>query len=438
MAAPRPGPPLEPVSSRLKASLIHPNRGGVLNGLSYSPDGQRIIAGDSPGGVIQTWDAHTGAQLTKIEAGYGRDYSEYFFLAPDWQTVYVPRGERRHSRFERDGKELIRWEFDGDVRAWDLTRGELTETFRHTPPRNIMTLRLSPDGASFLTGDELSGEYELGTGTKTAATLWDVETRQHRSLPDGLDVYGCFSPDSKTIAMTLLDDDAYATAIKLFDVATAEERLSIPLAGNTNWAYVVAFSPDESLMVGQLQELPKRGERENWRCSLKFWDAATGQELAAFPAEEEESFFREPTFSPDGRVLAVTNWWRGEKARLYLFDADRLRLINSIDLTEKVIVRDPVFSPDGRWLAVITQVISDDPHTPAEDLPQPRIHLIDAIAAELRETLVAPQSIATCACFSPDGHTLATGGKGKVLLWDLSTPPGSAPASAVEIERHDR
>ena len=172
VAAPRPGLPLESVSSRLKASLIHPKRGGVLIGLSYSPDGQRIIAGDAPGGVIQTWDAPTGEQLTSVETGYAkRGISEYFFLTPDWRTVYVSRGKRQYSRFEREGKEMIRWEFDGDVRAWDLATGELREPFTHTPPRNILTMRLSPDASSFLTGDEISGDYELGTGAKWAATL---------------------------------------------------------------------------------------------------------------------------------------------------------------------------------------------------------------------------------------------------------------------------
>ena len=431
MAAPRPGPPLEPVSSRLKASLIHPNRGGVLNGLSYSPDGQRIIAGDYPGGAIQVWDAPTGEQLTRVETGYAkRGSSEYFSLTPDWRTVYVSRGKRQHSRFEREGKEMIRWEFDGDVRAWDLATGELRETFTHTPPRNILTMGLSPDASSFLTGDEISGDYELGMGAKWAATLWDVETHQPRPLPDGLEPYGCFSPDSKTIAMSFLDDDGYATAIKLFDVALAEERLSIPITGDDSWAYVEAFSPDERLIVGHLQAFPKRNKWQDWQSTLKVWDAASGQELASFPAEGKECGFTGITFSQDGRVLAAATW-RGEKARLYLFDVESLRLLHAIDLAEKAIVRDPVFSPDGRWLAAITQVVPDDPRNPdpnPEDLPQPRIHLLDVASGEVRETLFAPPGIATCACFSPDGQTLATTGQGKVLLWDLTAPPGALNA----------
>src|SRR5690606_3573515 len=47
---------LEPVSSRLKASLMHRSPGGDIVGVRYSPDGSRIIAGNyQPAG--------TGARL---------------------------------------------------------------------------------------------------------------------------------------------------------------------------------------------------------------------------------------------------------------------------------------------------------------------------------------------------------------------------------------
>src|SRR5262249_50772367 len=143
------------------------------------------------------------------------------------KTVYVPREKRKHSNVERDGKRLIRWEMDGDIRAWNLETGELTRIFKHDPPRAVRWMKLSPDALTILTGEALSGE--TGGARKTANTLWDVPTGTPRPLPDNL-VEGPFSPDSKTVALAVRDaEGGFTSAIKLIDVATARERLSIPI-----------------------------------------------------------------------------------------------------------------------------------------------------------------------------------------------------------------
>ena len=429
VAAP-PGLILEPVSPRLKASLIHSNRRGIPGGIAYSSDGRRIIAGDYPGGVIQVWDAETGEQLTTIDVGRGyRSSSEYFSVTPDWKTVFAATlGKRKNSRFEQDGKEMIRWEFEGAIRGWDLATGELKSTFSHTPPRNIATLRLSPDGSTLITGEELPGDYDLSAGPKGAVSLWDAETGQSRTLAEGLDWHGVFSPDSKTLAIGA-QDGGYNDAIKFFDVATGEEKLSIPITEGLTWAYVTAFSPDGRLMLGSAQKFPER-DAQTWRTTLKVWDAATGHELASYPAEHADTH---PllTFCPDGRTVAAS-WFNGTPGRRYFdgrlsfYDVRSLRPLRTVDLAEQAHVSAPAFSPDGRWLAVTTRFYPDHEQTltsAPEDQPQPRIHLVEVATGELLETLVAPQGFSGSLCFSPDGNTLATAGQGKVLLWDLIKPP---------------
>jgi hypothetical protein len=59
-------------------------------------------------------------------------------------------------------------------------------------------------------------------------------------------------------------------------------------------------------------------------------------------------------------------------------------------------------------------------------LADARIHLVELATGEVQATLVGPAGYAGGACFSPDGRTLATGGHGTVLLWDLPSILGHA------------
>jgi WD40 repeat protein len=160
-----------------------------------------------------------------------------------------------------------------------------------------------------------------------------------------------------------------------------------------------------------------------------WWDVATGREVASFPCEKNESSSIS-VLSPDGQIAVPLNW-QGDKRKLSLFNVPEKRLLRTVLLCEKTegqrpIASSPVFNPDGKWLAVITRTypektVGDD--LDARDVPQPRILLIETATGEIRETMIAPQGFSTDACFSPDGRTLATGGHGRVLLWDMTKMP---------------
>lgn len=432
IVAPRSVSALEAVSSRLKRALVHPSRTGTLAKLRYSLGGKRIIASDDPGGVIQVWDAESGKQLAKIESGFGyRGSNDFFSLTPDTKTVYItPRSKQNYRRFERDGKKLYRWEFDGEVCAWDVETGRLRETFKHAPPRNILAMTCAPNCSAFMTSEELPGEAE--GRPKRASSLWDVKSKRYRALPGGLSSVATFSPDSKSVAVMAYDADGYTPAVALLKVPTCEQIVSIPVREKLGRGWVSGFTPDGRILAGWVRVFARRNEWHSWQDQIKLWDAASGKELASFLAQEANAHFANPVFSPDGRMLCATNW-EGEQAKLYLFDVATRRLAKTVILTdrrnkvERMIVRQPAFSPDGRWIAAITQVFPPqhgNDEAKLDEVPQPRIHLVDVAEGVVRETLIAPPGFSTCACFSPDGKTLATGGSGKVLLWDLTTPPG--------------
>lgn len=418
VAAPR-GLNPEAVSKRLRQTLQHPIRDGTISGLRYSPDGKRIIAGDYETGVLQVWDAESGNQLVRLDAG-ARSVGviEGLPISPDWAVAYTSRGSRNYSRVERGGKNLFRWELDGEIQAWDLRSGKLLDTFRHDPPRYVIKAVLSPDGRSLLTTEQLSGVTDK-TQIPRGATLWNLATKKGRDLPALESFDGVFSPDSRLLAMAQLDNDGAASeSINVIDVASASIARSIPIAEKNTAALLMAFTPDGRQLLGTTRTLIDLRDPSTWRFAVRQWDVESGKEAMS---HRTESFSNRGNVSPNGMVFAVPGS-RGKRSVLDLYDVPGRRLDGTIDLDAKALVCAISFSPDGRWFAVVTRAIPENAKRDAtpDEMPQPRIHLIDVAGKAIRETLVAPPAFPDSACFSPDGKTLATGGRGKVLLWDVS------------------
>ena len=420
VVAPKSSLKLEPVSDRLKGELIHPNKGGHLIGLRFSPDGTRLIAGDYPGGVVMVWDVASGKQLMKMETDPSST-AGYFFVSADWQNLFASRGKLNYERVEKDGKRMFRWEFNGEVRVWNLATGQVLRTYQHKPPRSILSLRPSPDGMVFTTVEQLPGVYE--GRPKLAVTLWDVQTGQSRPLPERVHP-AVFSPDSRTLAATE-NENGYTQALKLFDVASGQEKWAVPIPKKIARTSLTAFSPDGRLLAGEYEVFDQPNQKNHWQSRVKVWDTATGREVfSSVPVRD--SSYSYVQFSPDNRTLVVTT----ENGKLLLFQPGknqppRTIVFGQVPRGQDLRTVEPEFRKDGQWLALMTQVLPEVPRGTLDprDFPQPRIHLIDLAAGEIRETLIAPPAFPMCACFSPDGHTLATGGPGRVLLWDVRKLP---------------
>lgn len=421
---------LEAVSSRLKGELMHPNKTASIGDLKFSPDGKQILAGDYPVGAVVLWDIDSGKRLTTIEMQPGlRSTDRYFAVAPDWRTVYSWREKRKYEQLEQDGKRMVRWTFGGAVLAWNLTDGSLLRSYKRDPPHNVRYMQMAPDGRTILTYEELPGSYERGP--KSVVCLWDVATGRSRTL-DGIDNSGVFSPDGKALPCTVKDEDRYVRALKMIDVASGREKWSLPIAEKYAFLNVEAFKPDGRLMFGTLRVFEARKKYDAERCWLKWWDAATGREVASFEGDNKD-IFSSLRCSPDGKMLAAVNWhWKDlSTQKLFLYSVPEKRLLLTVILSEKKeglrpLASDPVFSPDGKWLAIITRMYPEkgvDDNLDPRDLPQPHILLIETATGAIREAMIAPQSFSNVACFSPDGRTLATGGRGRVLLWDMTKMP---------------
>jgi WD40 repeat protein len=417
------------VSARLRQELIHPNKAGWPQGICFSPDGKRVLAGDLPGGVVAVWDLATGKLLTTVEAGFGmrggRGRADYFFPSSDWQTLFTWRSPWNYELVERGGKAVPCFDFQGEVRAWDLATGRLRQTFRHQPPRGIVWGKPSPDGTTFATVEELPGVWE--GRPREVAGLRDVRTGRYRALPDGLedDAEGDFSPDGRTLVMPAPEDDG--RILRLFDSTTGREKGVIREKGGS--VTCLGFLPDGRLLVDAVL---KKGDE--FSRQLQWWDPATVRKVAASTKDKDEYFYS-ARCSPDGGTVAAVSE-RGKKWRLLLFRVPG-KPAEAVPLMELAKGETPscfalAFAPNGKWLAALTQV---EPARRARgevdvrEVPQPLVRLIDVAAGKIRETLVCPSGYAGSACFSRDGKTLATSVSGRVLLWDLTKPPLEARAS---------
>ncbi|TMQ32183.1 MAG: hypothetical protein E6K70_19945, partial [Planctomycetota bacterium] len=197
-----------------------------------------------------------------------------------------------------------------------------------------------------------------------------------------------FSPDGKTMASGGLD-----RALKLWDVATGQERAVLSQGGIAN----LAFSPDGKTLAAS--------SWSHWDKTLKLWDVATGGEQPTLPQIPGEGDGVGPlAFSPDGQTLAGGT----KKAGVILWDIKARKGQRSFEAHSPSIC-SLAFSPDGKTLATV-----DWGDTPVKvwDLGSEPPRILFQVSG------------AWSVAFSPDGKTLATGAKlwrTGAKLWDAAS-----------------
>lgn len=250
-------------------------------GLSFSPDGSRLAAGDR-NGVLHVWDTASGQRLQELQA-HQKTISG---------IAYSP-----------DGTSLASGGYDAVARLWDAdSYEELKEMVGGTFA--IPAIAYTPDGSS------------LAIVNGNVIRLRDVETSRFvRTIVGETSFYSiAFSPDGGFLASGDVDN-----TVRIWDLNEApspggETRASLhTLRGHSGQVnrpealiWQVVYSPDGSILVSAGGD-----------ATLRLWDGATGQTLAALSGHGKA--VTSASFSPDGRWL-VTG---GLDGKLILWGVDQ-------------------------------------------------------------------------------------------------------------------
>ena len=379
------------------------HRAFVLS-VAYSPDGDRVVAGDGAGSV-RIWDARTGEETAFLTGHAG------FVNA----VVYRP-----------DGKRIASGGDDGTVRIWHAHTGaEMAVLTDHADRVNAVVY--SPDGSQIvLGGSQIVSDEERGV-----VHIWDPRTGKVRVLAvhQGQVNALAYSPDGAFIASGGSD------GLQIWDAHSGDEAVGVRDAG---WVSSMAYSPDGSRIVTVSDE-----------GSVRIWNAHTGREAGGL--SDDARWVSSVVYSPDGRSIATGS--RSEIVRIWDSDTgaetavltghrgganaiayspddthivvgshDGAVRISDVDTDEQIAVlvggdeslSSVAYSPDGRSIAVASsdrtvRVVAAD--TGAEQ-----------VVLEADDKLEDRPHIPTQVAYSPDGRSIVSGSNdGMVRTWDAHT-----------------
>jgi WD40 repeat protein len=335
------------------------HKSGVL-GVDFSPDG-KVLASGSKDSTIILWDVATYQPLDRNRPLTGHtDWVSSVTFSPDGNTLASGSEDKTiilwdmashkalagHNSlvysvaFSPDGKVLASGSEDKTIILWDVVSREPLGLPLEGHTNEVYSVAFSPDAKTLVSSS--CAKKDSGLCIEGEIRLWDVESHRPIDLPltghsDSIESVG-FSPDGKMLVSASCGkrngDKCEGGEILLWDVAT-RQPLAPALAGHSDKAEIVAFSPDGQILASGGQD-----------GIIILWDVATRQRLVP-PLKGHSDKIESIAFSPDGQILASG----GQDSTVILWDvATRQRLAPPLTGHGGWLL-SIAFSPDGKMLA---------------------------------------------------------------------------------------
>jgi RNA polymerase sigma factor (sigma-70 family) len=422
------------VSGRTETRVVSiPTILSSFGALTFSPDGKFLYTASEllPVMSVAKWD---------VEAGK---------IVADWAGLPSGQGQLTLA-VNPDGTALAIGTFQGVIQLFDTRTGkELVPSTGHAAAVAGVSFSKSPARVRTVGADLSIAEWDqTNVRQRTRLRLTPGEDRiDSDRLVNGLLV--THSSDGRWVAGLLPNtkERPRTVALAVRDAATGEKRRTFESPRSPT---VLEFTPDGRYLVGQDEGLgfqvwdPNSGEtfssiarpHRNWSARFTLlpdsktlfvcdevtanaWDLALGKKLFEWKPADLDVFgmpvpadtarpaiVRAIAASPDGKVLALSNYGPGERDpakrqhNVVLVETETGKVIRRMRTPETTPDR-LVFSPDGKWIAGPYCVW--DAQTLAEVRRFPNNTSITAVA------------------FSSDSQYLATGhADGTTLIWPAS------------------
>ncbi len=355
------------LDSSLANELLRDEREVDIVQVAVSSDGANVAALNSDGTVI-IWSASTGAEIHRLS---GQDVSII-------SVAFVP-----------DSGKLLTGATDGWLLSWDVDSGQETGR-RRLSFGTANRILFSSDGASFAVIGSSNRIAVFDTETLTEAFSFEKTEGSHRGI--------AFSSDLSRMA-TLVNNNT----IKIRDIAPAAEV--IKLAGSRSGIRSIVFAPNGGHIAVSTMDW---GESDNFVGNLNLWSISEGQVTLQYAENKGE--ISSVSFSPDSKLIATGVGVDGpgvsESAGIVrVFDTESGRQLTLLEGHDGPI-ESISFSPNGKHIA-----------TGSAD-GNARLWAVET-GQELF-TIPGDRSIGGLS-FSPDGARLAVGDSGGVVrLWNLA------------------